>query len=119
MVHWQFVALLAPFYYLGQCLSVLIAYYEHLGGDPQRPAAMGVSTYAPVYNLLFLNNGYHAEHHQHPKWHWSKMGRLRKDVAEEQQIAGTRIIGQAHMLGFLEPSSWDIPTARKPRSKTS
>jgi fatty acid desaturase len=113
VVHWQFIVLLAPFYYLGQCFSMLIAYYEHLGGKPEQPPAMGVSTYAPLYNLLFLNNGYHAEHHQHPKWHWSKMSMLRAEVLDEQRSAGTRIIHQAHMLGFLEASSWKIPTARR------
>jgi fatty acid desaturase len=115
-IHWQFVLLLAPFYYLGQCFSMLIAYHEHLGADPKAPPAMGVSTYAPLYNLIFLNNGYHAEHHHQPKWHWSRMAVLRRQSLAEQAEAGTRVIRHAHMFGFLEASSAEVPTARRPSS---
>ncbi|MGH1558748.1 fatty acid desaturase [Caulobacter segnis] len=76
---------LAPFYYLGQSFSMLIAYYEHLGADPEEPVAMGVSTYGPVYNFLFLNNGYHAEHHYQPKRHWTQMKALRNDTREKSR----------------------------------
>jgi fatty acid desaturase len=115
LVHWQFVLLLAPFYYLGQCLSMLIAYYEHLGADPDTPMATGVSSYGPIYNLVFLNNGYHAEHHHQPKQHWTRMRSLRDATREDQARAGVRVIGQAHVFGFLDRSSWKIPTAAKPR----
>ncbi|HEX3699756.1 MAG TPA: fatty acid desaturase [Phenylobacterium sp.] len=112
-IRWEFVVVLAPFYYLGQSLSFLIAYYEHLGAHPERPLATGVSTYEPVYNLLFLNNGYHAEHHYRPKQHWTEMAKLRREVAVEAAAAGVRVIGPAHFLGFLDPSSWRVPTARR------
>ncbi|MBO9707287.1 MAG: fatty acid desaturase [Caulobacter sp.] len=117
LIHWQFVVVLAPFYYLGQSLSMLIAYYEHLGADPETPVATGVSTYGPIYNFLFLNNGYHAEHHHQPKRHWTQMKALRDATREEQARAGVRIIGPAHMFGFLDRSSWAIPTGR-PRRET-
>lgn len=115
LIHWQFVLLLAPFYYLGQSLSMLIAYYEHLGANPKEPAAMGVSTYAPLYNFVFLNNGYHAEHHHQPKQHWTRMKAARDATRDEQIQAGVRILGTAHMFGFLDPSSWTIPTAANPK----
>ena len=35
--NWQFMLVMVPFYYLGQSFSALIAYYEHAGGDPDRP----------------------------------------------------------------------------------
>ena len=110
-VNWQFVLVLAPFYYLGQCLTALIAYYEHLGADPDEPLAWGVSTYAPIYNWMFLNNGYHAEHHFRPKWHWARMEALREEIAADMTRARTRVIGTAHYLGFLERSSREIPVA--------
>jgi fatty acid desaturase len=116
---WDFVLVLAPFYYLGQSLSFLIAYYEHLGAEPENPLATGVSTYEPIYNLLFLNNGYHAEHHFRPKQHWTKMSALKREIAREQVAAGVRVIGPAHFLGFLDPSTWRVPTARRAQPVTT
>lgn len=113
IVNWRFVVFLAPFYYLGQSLSMLIAYYEHLGANPEEPAAMGVSTYGPVYNLLFLNNGYHAEHHYQPKRHWTQMKALRDATREEQARAGLRVLAPPHMFGFLDPSARQVPTAAR------
>jgi fatty acid desaturase len=117
-IRWDFVLVLAPFYYLGQSLSFLIAYYEHLGGEPTEPRATGVSTYEPVYNLLFLNNGYHAEHHYRPKQHWTRMGALRREMAAD---GGTLppAIRLAHFLGFLDPRSWKHPTAGRRRTVTA
>lgn len=115
IMHWQFVALLAPFYYLGQCLSMLIAYYEHLGADPLHRPAMGVSTYGRLYNILFLNNGYHAEHHHQPKQHWTRMRALRDDTRRQGLAARVRVLRIAHPLGFLDPTSRTVPTAKARR----
>lgn len=111
VVNWQFVLFLAPFYYLGQCMSFLIAWYEHAGANPDEPVATGVSTYEPVYNWLFLNNGYHAEHHHRPKVHWTQMKAVREETRAEQAAAGLRTLKVAHCLGFLDRSTWSIPTA--------
>jgi len=116
LIHWPFILLLAPFNYLGQCLSNLSGYYEHLGGNPDKPIAWGVSTYERVYNWTFLYNGYHAEHHYRPKVHWSKMVALRRQIAGEQKAAGVTVIGPAHPLGFLDPKTWSVPRARRPRA---
>lgn len=112
-IRWEFVLVLAPFYYLGQSLSFLIAYYEHLGANPENPAATGVSTYEPVYNLAFLNNGYHAEHHYRPKQHWTRMAALRREMAADGAASEVKVIGPAHFLGFLDPRVWKVPTGRK------
>lgn len=114
VVRWQFVLVLAPFYYLGQSLSFLIAYYEHLGADPDNPRAAGVSTYARLYNALFLNNGYHAEHHFRPKQHWTRMAQLRREMQAEPEGAPARVIGPAHFLGFLDPAARTVATASGP-----
>jgi fatty acid desaturase len=112
VLNWRFVLFLAPFYYLGQCMSFLIAWYEHAGANPDLPIATGVSTYAPLYNWAFLNNGFHAEHHHRPKVHWTRMRELREETRTEQAAAGVRVIRTAHFLGFLDPSSKAIPTAK-------
>lgn len=115
-VRWDFVLVLAPFYYLGQSVSFLIAWYEHAGANPEAPIATGVSTYEPVYNLAFLNNGYHAEHHYRPKQHWTRMASLRREIRAEQQAAGVRVIRPAHFLGFLDPVTWRTPTRGRGKS---
>ena len=115
-LNWQCVLFMAPFYYLGHCFSALIAYYEHLGANPEKPTATGVSTYEPIYNFIFLNNGYHAEHHFRPKRHWSEMETLRREMSLKGQLADTRTMKLPHFLGFLEPSCLRVPTAKKPKA---
>jgi fatty acid desaturase len=111
---WTFVPLVAVGSYLGQCLSNLNGYYEHLGGDPDKPIAWGVSTYGRLYNWVFLYNGYHAEHHYRPKVHWTKMVAFHRQIAEQQRREGVTVIRRAHFLGFLDPATWRVPTARRP-----
>jgi fatty acid desaturase len=94
------------FYYLGNCASSLNGYYLHYGGNPDVPIAWGVSSYGFLYNLIWFNNGYHAEHHYRPKWHWTKMRSLRDQIKSEQVKAGVRVIVPPHALGFLDP---DLP----------
>jgi fatty acid desaturase len=103
--------------YLGQCVSNLNGYYEHLGGNPDKPIAWGVSTYGRLYNWVFLYNGYHAEHHYRPKVHWTKMVALHRQIADEQRREGVTVIARAHFLGFLDPQTWRVPTARRPKSQ--
>jgi len=119
LIAWPF-ALLALFAsYLGQCLSNLSGYYEHLGGNPDLPIAWGVSTYAPLYNFLFLNNGFHAEHHFRPKVHWTKMRSVRDLVRKDEAADQVFVIRPAHMLGFLDPRTWPIETQAAPKQKKS
>jgi len=101
LVDWRAVVFLLPFYYLGDCLSQLNGYYEHFRGDPDAPIAWGVSTYAPLYNLTWFNNGHHAEHHFRPGVHWTQLPHLRRAIAEDQQRAGVHVIETAHAFGFL------------------
>lgn len=103
--HWQFVLFLLPFYYLGNALSSLNGYFEHLGSNPDLPLAWGVSSYNRLYNLIWFNNGYHAEHHYRPRHHWTKMEELRQSVAEQMREAGTHVITTCHALGFFAPEN--------------
>ncbi|AKA22824.1 fatty acid desaturase family protein [Pseudomonas chlororaphis] len=98
---WHAVLVLLPFWYLGQCLSSLNGYYEHLGGNPDLPIAWGVSSYSPLYNLLWMNNGYHAEHHYRPKMHWTRVKAFHREIHAQQRAAGVKVIPLAHGLGFL------------------
>jgi len=71
VLNWKFMCYFLPFYYFGHCLSYLNGYYLHLGGNPNVPIAWGVSSYHKLYNWLWFNNGYHAEHHYRPRLHWT------------------------------------------------
>ncbi|HTQ37368.1 MAG TPA: fatty acid desaturase [Steroidobacteraceae bacterium] len=101
VMDWRAVLFLLPFYYLGECLSQLNGYFEHLHGNPDEPIAWGVSTYTPLYNLLWFNNGHHAEHHYRPRAHWTRLPALHRALAARQRAAGVHVIGTAHALGFL------------------
>jgi fatty acid desaturase len=104
-LNWKAVLFLLPFYYLGDCLSQLNGYYEHLNGNPDEPIAWGVSTYAPFYNWLWFNNGHHAEHHYRPAVHWTRLPALRRAAAEDFRARGGHVIETSHALGFLAPAN--------------
>ena len=100
--NWHAVLFMVPFYYLGNCLSSLNGYYEHLNANPDVPIAWGVSSYNRLYNWIWLYNGYHAEHHYRPKMHWTKMVEFHKQIKDEQKKAGVYVIKHSHALGFLQ-----------------
>ena len=102
LINWKFVLFLVPFYYLGNSLSSLNGYYEHWRGNPNLPIAWGVSCYNRLYNWLWFNNGYHAEHHYRPKQHWTQMKALHLQIAEQQKAAGVHVIEWSHGLGFMQ-----------------
>ena len=102
VLNWKFILFMVPFYYLGNCLSSLNGYYEHWRGNPDLPIAWGVSSYGWLYNFLWFNNGFHAEHHYRPKQHWKKMKELHLQISEEQRKAGVHVIEWSHGLGFLQ-----------------
>ncbi len=103
IANWRFICFFLPFYYFGHCLSYLNGYYLHFGGNPNVPLAWGVSSYHKLYNWVWFNNGYHAEHHYRPRVHWTDMKALHAQLAGQQQAAGTRVIDVPHALGFLAP----------------
>lgn len=67
------LSLALPAYALGLLLCSLQGHFEHAGGHPARPGAGGVSCYHRLYNRLWLNDGYHAEHHRWPAEHWRRL----------------------------------------------
>jgi len=104
VLNWRFMAYFVPFYYIGHSLSNLNGYYRHYGGNPDLPIGWGVSNYGLLYNLIWFNNGYHAEHHFRPRVHWTKMRELHQQIKERMRAARVRVICTPHALGFLDPS---------------
>jgi fatty acid desaturase len=60
-----------PGYGLGLLLCQVQGYYEH----HHRTGACeeGVSHYGRLYNWVWFNDGYHAEHHRSPRLHWRSL----------------------------------------------
>jgi hypothetical protein len=83
--------------------------------NPDLPIPTRVSTYGRLYNTVFMNKGYHAEHHHRPKQHWTKMHALKLETLVEQQAARVRVLRAPHFLGFLDPAARRAPTAMKRR----
>jgi hypothetical protein len=68
-----FVRVYLPGYLGGLLLCAVHGHYEHVRGT--------ASHYGIVYNVLFFNDGYHVEHHGHPRAHWSALPQLRDATA--------------------------------------
>ncbi len=102
LIDWRAVLFLLPFYFIGQGLSQLSGYYEHLHGNPARPIAWGVSSYQRLYNIVWFGNGYHGEHHYRPQIHWTRLRRFHESIADEQAAAGAHVIATSHLLGWLD-----------------
>lgn len=68
-----------PGWLMGLMLCGLHGHFEHAGAnladDP------GVSCYRRAYNRLWLNDGFHAEHHRWPSLHWSRLPERRLPAA--------------------------------------
>jgi hypothetical protein len=60
-----FVGMYLPGWALGLGLCYLQGHYEHARGT--------TSHYGRVYNFLFFNDGYHAEHHCNPSATWTEL----------------------------------------------
>jgi hypothetical protein len=62
-----FLSAYLPGYLAGLGLCWLHGHYEHARGT--------TSYHGRLYNFLFLNDGYHMEHHAHPGEHWTRLPR--------------------------------------------
>ena len=62
-----FLTVYLPGMAIGLALCQLQGFFEHAGGT--------TSHYGRIYNFLFFNDGYHAEHHARPGAHWTQLRR--------------------------------------------
>ncbi|PCC73255.1 Fatty acid desaturase [Nannocystis exedens] len=72
----MFFGAVLPGWLLGLGLCLLQGRGEHLDGQ-----AAGISHYGRIYNLLWFNDGYHAEHHARPGAHWTTLPAVRSTGA--------------------------------------
>jgi hypothetical protein len=68
-----FLTAYVPGYLAGLTLCWLHGYYEHARGT--------TSHYGVLYNTLFFNDGFHAEHHAAPGMHWTLLPQAERSGA--------------------------------------
>ena len=111
--NWRYFLLFyLPSYYLGWVLIYAHTYFLHWGAEPGNYYANSVSSYEPVYNALFFNNGYHQEHHWDPKAHWTKMREVRAEIRPQMIANRTRVLRGPHLTIFLE-DWWKARSGRR------
>jgi hypothetical protein len=81
-----FLGVYMPAYAAGLGLCWLHGYYEHAQGT--------TSHHGRLYNLLFFNDGYHVEHHNHPGAHWTEL--------PQRRIPGTQLSRWPAVLRWLD-----------------
>jgi fatty acid desaturase len=91
-----------PSFFFGWVISYAEGYLEHYGAQPGNPFANSVSSYNWLYNLTWLNNGYHQEHHWDPKCHWTRMPELHRQIKPQLEANHTRVLRGPHMTGLIE-----------------
>ncbi len=99
-----------PAWGLGLALCSLQGHYEHLG------APAGVSHRGRLHNLLWFNDGFHAEHHRWPRMHWAQLpAHPLRDAACNPHPPVLRWLGAArpHLLCALERLALRSPTLQR------
>ncbi|HEX2877444.1 MAG TPA: fatty acid desaturase [Polyangiaceae bacterium] len=110
-----------PGYVLGLLLCQLQGVMEH---RRTRSASRGVSYYGRLYNSLWFNDGYHAEHHRFPSEHWTRLPARSVECGVTASAwppllrwlepeRGDRGALQAGLLGLLERIALSSPLVQR------
>ena len=91
----------------------------HYGANPHVPLAWGVSSYHRLYNWVWFNNGYHAEHHYRPRVHWTRMKQLHEQIAVQLAANKTRILRGPHITALIEDWLTGQRSAQREGSKAA
>jgi fatty acid desaturase len=91
---WLFATVYIPGYLAGLGLCWLQGHFEHSGGT--------TSHYGWLYNWLFFNDGYHAEHHRRPSVHWTRLPSESAGEARSSRWPAVLRWLDADMLEMLE-----------------
>ncbi len=90
----SFLTVYLPGWAAGLLLCQLQGHYEHACGT--------TSHYGRLYNILFFNDGYHAEHHARPSVHWSQLPGRRQHGSIASRWPPVLRWLDGHLLNALE-----------------
>jgi fatty acid desaturase len=105
-----FLAALLPGYLLGLVLCGMQGHYEHHWSHGA--VVDGISYYGRLYNYLWCNDGYHREHHRHPRAHWTALPSLR--LSEQQDAVVSAYLPVLRWLSEPSQLSGAAPESRLP-----
>ena len=98
LLNWRFFTFFyLPVWYLGQAAAFAENYLEHYRAIPGNRLTDSVSSYHPVYNFVWFNNGYHQEHHLKPQVHWTKIPEVKAEMLPEEK---RRVAAGAHWFNW-------------------
>lgn len=102
-----FAAYYLPVWLLGRFFAFAENHLEHRGARPGSNTTDSVSCYSRWYNWLWLNNGYHQEHHYRPQLHWTQLPTLRGALPPEDERV---VVRHAHWLNLWP---WVVHSSRR------
>jgi fatty acid desaturase len=81
-------------------------YVQHSGCDEKtlaKPVNHSTVFVSNFFNLTMFNIGFHLEHHEHPRVHWSELPELHKRLTQEMVDGGSHIVpyGNYHAAFLL------------------
>jgi fatty acid desaturase len=80
-------------------------YVQHAGCVPKssaRPVSHSTIFVSKFFNLAMFNIGFHLEHHDHPRVHWSELPVLHERLKQEMIDGGAHVVPYGlHHASFL------------------
>jgi fatty acid desaturase len=81
-------------------------YVQHSGcveKTPANPVSHSTVFVSNFFNLTMFNIGYHLEHHEHPRVHWSELPQLHQRLAQDMVDGGAHVVpyGNYHAAFLL------------------
>lgn len=109
----QFLIFYVPLWCLCHMSAYWVNHTEHFAAVPGNRLTDSVSCYGAFYNLIWLNNGYHQEHHYRPQMHWTKVRALRASMLPESE---RHVVKYVHWLNFSMRAAVPAPKRATPPS---
>jgi len=81
-------------------------YVQHSGcveKTPAKPVSHSTVFVSNFFNLTMFNIGFHLEHHEHPRVHWSELPELHMRLKQEMIDGGAHVVpyGNYHAAFLL------------------
>jgi fatty acid desaturase len=87
--------------YFAQSLTLLRSFYEHRVTSEPSHRSIIMKASAPM-RILYLNNNYHAIHHQHPEMSWYRLGKEYKSNQANYEEKNDAFVEQGYFKWFVK-----------------